>query len=86
MNTQKTDACPHEHLAFEVLDQAGGVVCNDCNKVLAFCWADDHIPESLWNRLCAQDPNARPCAQNRDDVCGICEEPIQEQQSSGQSP
>jgi len=77
MTPEMTDTCPHEHLAFEVCDQTGGVACTDCQTLLAYCWADDHIPESLWNRLAAQDPEAKPCEQSRDDVCGICGEPIQ---------
>jgi len=85
MNTQKTDACPHERLAFVALDQTGGVECTVCNTILAYCWGDDHIPEPLWNRLAAQDPQTRAREQSRDDVCGMCGEPIQEQ-SSGQSP
>ena len=75
-------ACPHEHLQFEVCDQTGGVGCNDCNTLLAYCWADNHIPESLWNRMCAQDPEARPCEQSRDDVCALCDEPIETKSES----
>jgi len=69
--------CAHEHLRFEVLDQTGGVGCADCNALLAVCWGDKHIPESLWNRLCTQDPEAIPCEQSRDDFCAICGETIQ---------
>ena len=68
--------CPHEHLEFLVLDQTGGVGCKDCMLILAHCWMDNHIPESLWNRLAAQDPEANASEQSRDDVCAICEEPI----------
>ena len=74
--TTKPAVCPHEHLASEVLDQTGGVACNDCNTILAYCWDDHHVPESLWNRLAAQDTQAIACEQSREDVCAICEEPI----------
>jgi len=68
--------CPHEHLAFEVLDQTGGVACCDCNAILAYCWMDNHIPESLWNRLATQCDKVYPCERSRDDVCAICSERI----------
>jgi hypothetical protein len=60
----------------EICDQTLGVVCLDCNILVAVCWDGDHIPESLWNRVCARYVPAGdlvPCLQNRDDVCAICE-------------
>jgi hypothetical protein len=66
--------CLHNQLVFEVMDQTAGVACKDCNTTLAYCWMDNHIPESLWNRLCDQDPQAKRCEQNRDNICGICKE------------
>ena len=68
--------CLHQRLAVEPCDQTVGVLCHDCNTLLAYCWMDEHIPESLWNRLAAQVPTLRACEQNRDDVCGICSENI----------
>jgi len=70
-------ACVHEHLAFHVYDQTGGVACADCGERLAMCWDDQHIPESLWNRLAAQDKQCERCKRSRDNVCAICEKRIQ---------
>lgn len=67
--------CKHTRVAPEVCDQTLGVKCLDCNALVAVCW-DTHVPESLWNRACENDPEGKPCEQNRDDVCGICDEPI----------
>jgi hypothetical protein len=68
--------CKHERLTVDVCDQTLAVVCIDCDHQLAVCWMDEHIPESLWNRACANDCTSRPCEQSRDDVCAICEEKI----------
>ncbi len=65
--------CVHPKVRPAVIDQTLGVECVDCGEMLAVCW-DDHVPESLWNRACANDPNAKPCGQGRDDHCGICGE------------
>jgi hypothetical protein len=67
------DSCKHINLKAEIVDQTAGVLCTDCNTLLATCW-DDHIPESLWNRTCKSDPELKPCKQNRDNVCAICSE------------
>lgn len=64
--------CAHARLTIEVCDQTLGLVCRECETLVAFCWMDDHIPESLWNRACTTDPNGKPCEQNRDDVCALC--------------
>lgn len=69
-------SCKHERLITEVCDQTLGVGCLDCMRLLAFCWQDEHIPESLWNRACETDKEAVPCEQNRDDHCALCKEPI----------
>lgn len=76
------ETCPHEHVAPEVCDQTLGVICTACKTVLAVCWMDDHIPESLWNRACAQDPQAKPCEQNRDNFCSLCGEPIPKKEAA----
>lgn len=70
--------CKHEHVAPEVCDQALGVKCLDCNALLAWCWAENHVPEPLWNRACENDSDAVPCEQNREDHCALCNEPIQQ--------
>lgn len=67
-------SCQHEHLAIEGCDQTIGVACTDCLVLLAWCWMDHHVPESLWNRLCEQDSSAIRCEQSRDDVCALCQE------------
>lgn len=68
--------CTHTRVAPAACDQTLAVVCLDCHLQLAVCWMDQHIPESLWNRACQNDPEAVPCQQNRDDVCALCEEPV----------
>jgi len=71
--------CAHDHVRPEICDQTLGVVCTDCNVLVAFCWSDDHIPESLWNRVCTQRPDeGNPCEQNRDDHCALCGEVIEQ--------
>lgn len=67
---------PHDRVKPEVCDQTLGVACLDCNELLAWCWSDKHLPESLWNRACQNDPEAVPCEQSRDGVCAICGEPV----------
>ncbi len=69
--------CAHARLKTDILDQTLGVLCADCGTVLAYCWGDTHVPESMWNRAADQDPNARRCDQSRDDVCGVCQEAIE---------
>lgn len=76
-------SCEHKNVIPEVCDQTLGVACLDCKELLAWCWADRHIPESLWNRSCANDRGAHPCEQNRNDHCAICEEPINEHTADG---
>lgn len=71
-----TEHCEHRRVVPEVVDQTLGVFCMDCKLHLAACWDPEHIPESLWNRACGNDPDAVPCEQGRDDVCAICGEPI----------
>ena len=69
--------CEHVRVSPEHVDQTLGVVCLDCNTILCACWMDDHIPESLWNRACKSNADAKPCDQNRNDYCAICEEHIE---------
>ena len=65
--------CPHARLKPEAVDQTLGVVCLDCDALLHWCWMDNHIPETVWNRACKNEPEAKPCAQNRADRCAICD-------------
>ncbi len=65
--------CKHESVVAEPCDQTMGVACDDCNEWLAYCWKENHVPESLWNRVAALDPDCEPCEQNRDNVCAFCE-------------
>jgi hypothetical protein len=67
-----TVLCDHVHVVECVCDQTLGVACVDCNTLLAWCWSEDHVPESLWNRAVKADINAKVCEHNRDDVCAIC--------------
>jgi hypothetical protein len=75
---QQQPECPHARLRIEGMDQTLGLVCEDCGECMAYCWMDDHIPESLWNRACTNYPGGNPCEQSRDNVCALCEEPIKE--------
>lgn len=68
----KEAECGHARVEAAVCDQTLAVVCADCDMHLAACWRDEHIPESLWNRACENDPSCKPCEQGRDDVCAIC--------------
>lgn len=68
--------CTHGLVAPEVCDQTLGVACLICRKLVAVCWADDHVSEFLWNRAVEGSDEFVPCEQNRDDHCAICEEPI----------
>lgn len=68
--------CEHVRVTSRVCDQTLGVSCIECHALLAFCWMDDHIPESLWNRACESDDEAKPCEQNRDDHCALCGAPM----------
>ena len=68
--------CPHKNIVAEACDQTLGVACNDCNLLLAVCWQDQHIPETLWNRVCDADPDCARCEQNRENFCALCEEEI----------
>jgi len=70
------DTCEHVNIVAEPCDQTIGVACTDCNTLLAYCWGDVHIPESLWNRLATIDPETRRCDENRDDFCAVCHEPM----------
>jgi len=68
--------CEHLRVAIGPCDQTVEVYCLDCRLHLAACWDPEHIPESLWNRACENDPDdVQPirCEQSRDDVCAICE-------------
>ncbi len=73
------ETCEHVHVRPEVCDQTLGVLCEDCLTLAAVCWAEDHIPESMWNRACAnaEDPDWVPSKQSRDDVCAICGETLE---------
>ena len=71
-----TAPCAHANVVAQVCDQTLGVVCVDCKTLLAWCWAETHVPESLWNRAAKTDLDANACEQNRDDVCAICGESI----------
>ncbi len=66
--------CPHVRVVSKMYDQALGVECNDCNTSLGCCWMDEHCSEKLWNRVCKNDPECRPCEQDRDDHCFLCGE------------
>ena len=68
------DPCLHVRLTSEVCDQTLGVACLDCKALLAWCWQDNHIPESLWNRAAAGDEELVPCEMDRDDHCALCGE------------
>ena len=74
--------CEHQHVKPETVDQTLGVACTDCHRLLAWCWADHHVPESLWNRACKWEAptgtaaGAVPCEQDRDDFCAVCDERI----------
>jgi hypothetical protein len=74
MSSKTFDDCQHARVVSEVCDQTLGVLCLDCGTILAVCWGDDHIPESLWNRACENDKEANPCEQSRDDHCALCGE------------
>ena len=74
MSSKTFDDCQHARVTPEVCDQTLGVICLDCNTILAACWMDEHIPESLWNRACENDKEANTCEQNRDDYCSLCGE------------
>lgn len=67
-------SCKHLWVKTVWLDQTLGVECMACGLTLAYCWADEHVPESLWNRACKTSPTSKPCQENRDDVCAICEQ------------
>lgn len=69
-------ACAHELLRVEAVDQTLGLACEGCGEPVAHCWRDEHIPERLWNRACANDPKANRCEQDRDDVCALCDAEI----------
>jgi hypothetical protein len=73
---QPVSACQHARVRPEVCDQTLGVGCLDCKELLAWCWSEKHVPESLWNRACANDAEAVPCEQSRDDRCAVCGEAI----------
>jgi len=74
MSSKKLDECQHARVVSEVCDQTLGVLCLDCSTLLSYCWGDEHIPESLWNRACKFDEGANPCEQSRDDFCALCSE------------
>ena len=69
--------CSHVRVKPEPCDQTLGVLCLDCDTLIAVCWSDEHIPESLWNRACLSDSGANPCEQSRDDHCALCGEAIE---------
>jgi hypothetical protein len=66
--------CAHERMTPEVFDQTLGVSCPDCH-LEAWCWAEKHVSEALWNLACKNDRDAKPCEQSRDDVCAMCGDP-----------
>ncbi len=74
MSDPEPEKCPHSRVAPEVVDQTIGVKCLDCGGLLATCWRDEHVPESLWNKACENSDKAKRCEQDRDDVCAICAE------------
>jgi hypothetical protein len=74
--------CEHIHVVARVCDQTLGVACTDCKTLLAWCWAEKHVPESLWNRVAKTDFDANACDQDRDDFCAICGLPILEKLKS----
>ncbi len=69
------ETCRHPRMTPEVFDQTLGVVCPDCS-LKAWCWAENHCSEALWNLACKNDPTANPCEQDRDDHCALCDEPL----------
>lgn len=72
--------CEHKIILPEVVDQTLGVACLECNTLLAHCWGDEHIPESLWNRSC--ETQMMPgndfikCEESRDNFCALCRDEI----------
>jgi hypothetical protein len=64
--------CIHTNISTQPCDQTIAVVCSECHMQLAVCWRDNHISEALWNKACKNDPSAKPCNNNRSDVCAIC--------------
>lgn len=68
--------CKHESVSSIVLDQTLGVECNTCYHLLAYCWMDEHLPESLWNKACINDVDCNVCDEDRDDYCVICRRQI----------
>jgi hypothetical protein len=50
--------CKHGRVAPDAMDQTIGVYCLDCDLVLAYCWMDNHIPESL--SLAELDAETKP--------------------------
>lgn len=68
--------CSHINLTTTICDQTLGISCIDCNQLLAWCWNEHHIPESMWNRACQNDPEAVSRETNRDDYCALCCEEI----------
>lgn len=71
-------ACKHRRVKPVPCDQTLGIQCLACRELLAYCWGDEHLSEELWNRACLEDPNGVRCESNRDDVCGICGEPMKD--------
>jgi hypothetical protein len=81
-STEPIVECNHERVVSHVCDQTLGVLCLDCNTILGCCWMDEHLPESLWNRVCIYDRDAKPCEQSRDDHCFLCGEKFELKSSS----
>ncbi len=67
--------CKHERMKPDVFDQTLGVACPDCN-LMAWCWAENHCSEALWNLACKNDPDFSPTEQSREDYCSLCDERI----------
>lgn len=71
-------SCSHRNIEPEFVDQTLGVYCPDCG-LAQVCWQDEHVSEYLWNLACVNDKigGAKPCEQNRKDVCFLCSEPCE---------
>ncbi len=65
--------CQHPSLKPDVFDQTLGVTCPDCN-FMAWCWAENHVSEALWNQACKNDPECNATEQDRATHCAMCDE------------
>lgn len=68
--------CDHGAVETIALDQTVGIRCLECGKHVAVCWYDEHIPQTLWNKACLNDPGAIPCEDPKENFCALCDEKI----------